>query len=517
MGFSSGAFATVAVDNSTIKQGVGGSLSVTNGGRPAVTVIVSPNGGDIYGEYGANTSGTKTGGIQEAINAVASSGGTVFIKNGTYTCSQVYVNRAISGHNISYLLSIPSNVIVKGESRAGVIIKAGNGLNAGSVLVADGLGVGTANDFEVCNFTIDGNRANQTDNGYDGDQAGIYINQCNRFHVHDITVKNAVAEGIYDSLNGQDQWDSIATQNCGGEGFAASACGYGHHHQILSNGDCQATSSGQRGYKRGGLDYSGDLVGAKFDSNISISSGYYGVNFLSDGGTFDMQNAEFGAIYSYNAGVLGACMGTTDAGSGAEGIHIGLLAIANCPNNSGFLIYEARNLTIDHLRIYNVNGYALGFAPTASNYLQDVVINYFEAFDNQGVHTTTYPIQDSSAATILGTKSVRINGGDFSQGGFTSSAVPYLPQGNAGFTFSHILGYTPVAPSSITASTSPYTMPALPYDTIYMLKTANGISALTLDSQNISMTTLIPILVKAGHTLIVTWSSSAPVFEAIPQ
>jgi hypothetical protein len=49
-------------------------------------VTVSPNGPDLHGNYGPNSSGTTTGGIQEAINSLTN-GGIVQIKQGTYTIS----------------------------------------------------------------------------------------------------------------------------------------------------------------------------------------------------------------------------------------------------------------------------------------------------------------------------------------------------------------------------------------------------------------------------------------------
>jgi hypothetical protein len=73
--------------------------------------------------------------------------------------------------------------------------------------------------------------------------------------------------------------------------------------------------------------------------------------------------------------------------------------------------------------------------------------------------------------------------------------------------------------ASITASaihSSPATFPIYPFGVTVVLTTAGGISALTLDGTAVSMSVGIPIHVEANHTLIVTWSGTSPVFEVIP-
>ena len=46
-------------------------------GKP--TVIVTPNGPNDGGDFGPNTPSTTTAGIQEAVNSLAVSGGTVLL------------------------------------------------------------------------------------------------------------------------------------------------------------------------------------------------------------------------------------------------------------------------------------------------------------------------------------------------------------------------------------------------------------------------------------------------------
>jgi hypothetical protein len=72
--------------------------------------------------------------------------------------------------------------------------------------------------------------------------------------------------------------------------------------------------------------------------------------------------------------------------------------------------------------------------------------------------------------------------------------------------------------ASQTAGTSPFTFPWLPYNTIYVLKTIAGMTALTLDGQALFGGVFAvgqTFFVGAMHTLIATWAATAPVFEIL--
>jgi hypothetical protein len=76
-----------------------------------------------------------------------------------------------------------------------------------------------------------------------------------------------------------------------------------------------------------------------------------------------------------------------------------------------------------------------------------------------------------------------------------------------------------VPAGSWTAGTSPYTFAALPYDAVWVLTTVGGMTALTLDGQalfNASFAVGNMIYVAAGHSLVATWATTAPVFQVLP-
>ena len=82
----------------------------------------------------------------------------------------------------------------------------------------------------------------------------------------------------------------------------------------------------------------------------------------------------------------------------------------------------------------------------------------------------------------------------------------------------NVHGYAPGVASPITAGASPWTATTLNFiDATWLLGTANGITGITLDGFTVSISPNTPIFVKAGHTLIVTWATTAPVFTVISQ
>ena len=101
---------------------------------------------------------------------------------------------------------------------------------------------------------------------------------------------------------------------------------------------------------------------------------------------------------------------------------------------------------------------------------------------------------------------------DFSKSGRYAPATCKL--------FSHNYPINPVAISSVTAGTSPYSFAALPFDAVYVITTVGGMTALKLNTQalfNGSFSVGQNVFVGANNTLQATWATTAPVFEIVPQ
>lgn len=98
----------------------------------------------------------------------------------------------------------------------------------------------------------------------------------------------------------------------------------------------------------------------------------------------------------------------------------------------------------------------------------------------------------------------------------TTNVITKYEQDETGSTASR---HITVAASSSTAGTSPYSYVGMPYARVFVITTVGGMTALTLDGQalfNGSFSVGQSIFVGAGHTLIATWATTAPVFELLP-
>ena len=76
-----------------------------------------------------------------------------------------------------------------------------------------------------------------------------------------------------------------------------------------------------------------------------------------------------------------------------------------------------------------------------------------------------------------------------------------------------------VPKGSWTAGASPFTFTPLAYPAIFVVTTVAGMTALTLDGQalfNGAFSVGQQVYVGAGHSLIATWATTAPVFQVLP-
>lgn len=135
-------------DRSTASKTVGTSAS---GGTSSAVASLSPDGADYVNT--STTSAHTT--INSALSALATTGGTVYLMEGTYI--------------IDGSISIPNNVTLTGAG-SGTIIKLKNGINANlNAIVATDSTTGTG--VTVSNLRLDGNKTNNSS----GTQTGIYF------------------------------------------------------------------------------------------------------------------------------------------------------------------------------------------------------------------------------------------------------------------------------------------------------------------------------------------------------
>jgi hypothetical protein len=150
--------------------------------------------------YGASGLGVLDDGpeIQAAINACsAAGGGIVFFPNGTYSVGQ--------GAGF-YCLSVPSGVMLLGESRNGVILK--------QAVVGDSVRLLyiTGTEPVISNLTLDGNKANNTTQEH---RHGIFAETTTRMLVIDVTTQNFTGDGffLYNDANDSTFFNCFSTGN----------------------------------------------------------------------------------------------------------------------------------------------------------------------------------------------------------------------------------------------------------------------------------------------------------------
>src|SRR2546425_9503341 len=110
-------------------------------------VVVSPNGPNDDGDYGSNTPGTSTSGIQEAFDFLAGgSGGVLLFCPGVYNCSSgISINVPAAG-NIDYIIqgAGPNSTRIKAPYLTNALTGWQQGAYAGRVAIRD-------IDFELSN------------------------------------------------------------------------------------------------------------------------------------------------------------------------------------------------------------------------------------------------------------------------------------------------------------------------------------------------------------------------------
>ena len=169
---------------------------------------------------------TPTSGIQEAINALPSGGGTAYLPPGTYTITtQINIGTA--------------NTRILGDGADLSIIKQGDGADLGGILVASG----NTDDVEIAHLGIDGNVSNNTASS----TVGIAFNhRMNRLHIHDCRVTQIPKDGIsvgkatatsndvrvIGNTLAQIGWEGVALRRCSGFEISGNSVTQTGNHAI---------------------------------------------------------------------------------------------------------------------------------------------------------------------------------------------------------------------------------------------------------------------------------------------
>jgi hypothetical protein len=150
-------------------------------GKPFLTV--SPLGMAQTGlpnagaDFGPDTTGTTTSGVQEAINAVAATGGTVRLLPGTFVMSALQTSPLSFIDPPNILLTSLSGIIILGDVGGSVVLTPNNSSNYSDILM-----LYKCNDISVIGIRFLGN---STGLGSGSNAGGLAIESCQRVYVAD--------------------------------------------------------------------------------------------------------------------------------------------------------------------------------------------------------------------------------------------------------------------------------------------------------------------------------------------
>ncbi len=397
------------------------------------------NSGGVYDAVNGNTSVIDYTGsgaiavIQSAINALTS-GGTVFLKNGVYNLLSRTQDPALA--NIYYCIAMKPGIRFMGESTTGTILFLGSGLQA-NILLGDGIsgGTGPADNCEISYMTLDGNVANQTDAGTDGNQCGIYMDRSVRVTYRNLIVQKTMHQGIYDSFSSGTLAEHLYFLGTGYEGLSVSACKFGTYHDIV----CDTCGSGAvaAGFiYNTGFYPSGNDRGNVFSKIVSVNSPGYGMGIQSDGNTDDFQGNTFVGITLIGANNTGLAVGGTSAAHVNGNTFLGVEIVA-C-GNQGVALTNANDNKFYGVRVSDCSGTALNISSSQRNFFYgfEALISGGGVFQD-GINENTFPGQQASTGNMM-------IGGDFSRWSGRGQKLDITTSGGTPIAVVDVRGINPI-------------------------------------------------------------------------
>jgi len=209
--------------------------------------------------------------IQDAIDSLPTTGGTIFIRNGTYTITSVIsVNKA--------------NITIIGENYKNTIVKIGDSTNIDAFDI-------TVGDFRIKNLQIDGNRTNNSSsgNGLDFSNAGdnLLVEQC---YIHEMT-----SSCLY--IGGSNSVSILSNILLDSDGPGISFSGSASSENLIAHNIIKGCSSGIGGFRNAGLVISNNIVESNTTYGIVLAESIGGTNDVTITGNSVRLNGSHG-IYA---------------------------------------------------------------------------------------------------------------------------------------------------------------------------------------------------------------------------
>jgi len=312
--------------------------------------------------------------VRAANDALSTEGGVIFFKPGLYEFKS---NVDVPGTSLKACVALNTGVSL-----------LGSGINVTILKLADGLG-GNVVQFEdvyyvsIADLMIDGNKANQTDSGVDGDLCAIRGHSTVFSTIKNVRVRYATREGVYVTSCGWNYYENVIASDCGRTGIELDTPDY-------------LTAVGLKSYNNGlnGIDFVGGAAREELTSRI-LGGEVYG-------------NEEFGVrvINAFGGEIIGLQVRANGQKGRFDGIFVNNcegVAIIGCDNRentrSGIYIYNSERVTVKGNKCINNNPTGAGDGHGVRLYDSTYcVVEGNLLYDNQATPTQAYGVSEESAS-----------------------------------------------------------------------------------------------------------------------
>lgn len=353
------------------------------------------------------------------------------------------------------------------------IVKLANNINLPVIVVANGT--------RLRNFTIDANGVNNTVPGAEGND-GIYGTGCSGGEIVDVTVKNAYGGGIFFNSVSNFPIRRVNTTGNGGACIGLDNCSYCPVEQPVSVADAYGV------YIYGGsiaCDVLGPIVEGLTGTNAALAQGG-GINLIQAvlsfcrGGISEGHGSLRGVqiFESTSCGVIGTTVNGCGLTNPIAGFDIDTSTdciiddcIATGNGGSGFIVgCTSGNMTgtLTNCRSYNNgknatasvrDGITLNGGNNVGGYVVALFVNNNTCYDNQGIKTQRYGIQEWQATAAMMRNIIGVNILD----GNAVANTLMVVGGDVGLYAAQLSANTGIAPSNQTTIMTTATLPAGTY------------------------------------------------------
>ena len=356
-------------------------------------------------------------------------------------------------------------------------VTIGNSTGIRNITITNG-----STDVEIYGGTLDGNKANNTNGGVDGQQVAIYGSALTNISIHNLTVQNTEREGIYLSNTGWTNYADIYIKSTGLTGLEVDANNYTDVYNV------RVLSAGLHGIEVVG-------GGTRTENNVTLSgcTSYgaqgYGLRVIHARGTkvvgFKARNNGLGASSTHGI-IINDCAGVDVVGCKSLESY-----------QDGLFVTGSDRVAITGGSFYNNGQTAANSVGVTFSNTTNSSFTGGKCFDTQGTPTQDYGFYE------VGTSNNNfINGCDLN--GNSTSAIRGLVGSST--VVKNCNGYNPLGVASITVGASPYTYTNSDGVSEAVYIDAGTVSSIAKNSNTIFTSTGKTVWLEPGESVVVTYT-----------